>query len=76
MSTLRERIENDYTYHPPTPDQVPKYEQIRAEVKALALTLADLCPESRELSTALTHLDAVVAAANASIARHSGERPE
>lgn len=69
-------IEARFTYHPPTEDQPPRYEQIRAEAKAYALTLVSLCPPSRELSSALTHLDQVVMFANAAIARREpgGER--
>lgn len=69
---LRTRIENDFTYHPPTEGQPQKYEQIRAKAKEFAEMLVDECPMGRELSTALTNLDQVVFWANASIARNRG----
>ena len=68
--TLLERIENNFVYHAPKSEQVEKYSRIRSEAKSLALTLAELCPESRELSVALTELESAVMWANASIARN------
>lgn len=65
-----EEIGNRFTYHPPTPDQVPRYGAIRTAAKELAFSLLDKCPESRELSTALTKLDEVVFWANSAIARN------
>ena len=65
-----DRITNNFTYHAPTPDQLPRFEQIRDEGRELALLLNALCPQSRELSLALTKLEEVVMWANASIARN------
>lgn len=67
---LQERIENDFTYHAPTGDQPQRYEKIRADGKALALTLVNLCPDTRERSLALTKIEEAVMWANAAIARH------
>jgi hypothetical protein len=64
-----EELENRFTYHAPHGDQAERYVQIRDQAKSLARSLATLCPESRELSLALTKLDEVVFWANASIAR-------
>jgi len=64
------RLENDYTYHAPKPDQIERYELIRDEAKRLAYLLVSNCPPSRELSVALTNLEATVWSANASIARN------
>lgn len=66
---LAERIENDFTYHAPKGDQADRYARIRNEAKTLALTIAMLCPDSRERSLALTHLEQSVMWANAGIAR-------
>lgn len=49
---LAERIERDFTYHAPRPDQIPRYNELRDQAKLLALRMIDLCPESRELSLA------------------------
>lgn len=66
---MAQDIENRFSYHAPHGDQADRYGRIRENAKWLALELAELCPESRELSLALTHLDSVVFFANASIAR-------
>ncbi len=63
-------IERRFTYHAPTPSQVKRYEQIRDFAKEFAYLLIQTCPNSRERSLALTHLEDVVYCANASIARN------
>jgi hypothetical protein len=67
---IRARIENDFTYHAPTPEQVQRYNQLREAAKAFALLIVDLTPISREQSLALTELEYSVMMANASIARN------
>lgn len=67
---LEQRIENNFRYHPPHGDQPKRYEFIRDEAKKLARHLARLCPDSRELSLALTDLEDCVMHANAAIARN------
>lgn len=62
-------IDVRFTYHAPTDDQVPRYEEIRHDARLYAERLVDLCPPSRELSLALTHLEQCVMFANAAIAR-------
>ena len=64
------KIENNFTYHPPLPDQVARYEQIRQEGKRMAEFLTAMCPPSRELSLALTNLEQALFWANAAIARN------
>lgn len=63
-------IERRFTYHPPTPGQVPRYEGVRSAGKALALTLQDACPPSPELTRAINAVEEAVMLANAAIARH------
>lgn len=65
-----DQLTNIFTYHAPSDDQKALYEEIRADARAFALTLNDLCPESREKSLALTRLQECVMMANASIALH------
>lgn len=67
---LRKRIESDFTYHPPKDGQGLTYNQIRQAAREFALLIVDLCPLSREQSTALTRLEEAVFHANAAIARH------
>lgn len=63
-------LANRFTYHAPQNGQVELYAQIRAAAHELAKLLNDSCPESREKSLAVTHLEDAVMWANASIARH------
>jgi hypothetical protein len=64
----RQDIENRFSYHAPKGDQIERYAKITEAYKQFALTIADLTPESREQSIALTHLWESRMAANGSIA--------
>jgi hypothetical protein len=70
MEDLKARIERDFTYHAPKADQPARYTQLREKAKELALLIANLTPQSREQSLALTHLEQATFYANASIARN------
>ena len=63
-------IENNFKYHAPKPGQPEKYERLREKAKELANLFDELCPNSREKSTAMTQLEGAVMWANASIARN------
>ena len=63
-------IQNRFTYHKPKDDQPARYEEIRKRAHGLAISLLEACPDSRERSLALTHLEDAVMWANASIARN------
>ena len=63
-------IEKRFTYHPPKGDQPKRYEVLRNEAKEFAEMLDGFCPQSRELSLALTKLEEAVMWANAAIARN------
>jgi len=64
-----EELHNRFTSHDPKGNQSERYDAIRAECLATAITIRDKCPVSRESSVALTKLDEVMFWANASIAR-------
>ena len=66
----KKRLDNDFCYHAPTSEQIPKYQGLRAAFKNLATEIVETCPDSRERSTALTHLETAMFWANASIARN------
>ena len=68
-------IEKRFTYHPPQPGQHEKFVEIRETAKKFADLLNTLCPDSREKSLAVTHIEEAVFWANASIARN-GEGPQ
>ena len=63
-------LANRFTYHAPHNGQVETYQEIRDAAHELAKLLNERCPESREKSLAVTHLEDAVMWANASIARH------
>jgi hypothetical protein len=64
-----ETLENRFKYHAPTGNKVRRHECIRKLYWDLAKTINELCPDSRETSTAITHLESSMFWANASIAR-------
>jgi len=63
-------IENRFTYHAPTPEDVALHEHVRETVREVANGFNEVLPESREKSLAMTHLEEAVMWANAAIARH------
>lgn len=63
-------LENRFTYHAPKDGQVDAYQEIRDKAKEFATLLFSQCPQSRELSLALTKLEESVFWANAAIARN------
>lgn len=65
-----DEIKKRFTYHPPFGDQAQRYEDIRRNGYTLAGFLVSSCPESRELSLALTKLEEAIMWANAAIARN------
>jgi len=62
-------LKNRFTYHAPFGDQTERYGNIRKQILDLAVFLDGQCPDSRELSLAITKLEEVSFWANASIAR-------
>lgn len=65
----QKELDNRFSYHAPKGDQTARYETIRSEARHLASVLDATCPDSREKSLAMTHLEQAVMMANASIAR-------
>ena len=68
MQITPSTVDEVFSYHAPSVEQIPKYERLRHEARLFARTLLELCPPSRELSMALSHLQEGVMCANASIA--------
>jgi hypothetical protein len=67
---MKARLDNDYTYHAPTPEKQEQYIAVRQKAKELATLIAQCVPESRELNASLTLLEQAVFTANAGIARN------
>lgn len=68
MSITDLELENRFRYHKPTAESLKKHEIVTESTLALAKLLRDTCPEGRNLSIALTHLEDVRMRANAAIA--------
>ena len=68
---LHARVENDLTLHPPSDSAIAEaMDYVRARGKAFAHILIDQCPESRELSLALTDVEHATQHAIAALARY------
>lgn len=63
-----EMIEDMFTYHAPTPDQLPKYEKLRSAAREFAKVLVETTPESPDQSAAMRLLRQCVMQGNAAIA--------
>ena len=63
-------FDNIFTFHPPSGDQIQRYERIRAAAKELWEEIATLTPGSAEQTLARRALESMVFWANASIARN------
>jgi hypothetical protein len=63
-------LNNRFIYHKPKNDQAIRYEMLRDSARNFAEQINDKCPDSREKSLAMTHLEECVMWANASIARN------
>jgi len=66
-------LENRFTYHKPVGNQPEIYELLRSKTHQLAFDFVQNCPDSRELSLAITKLEDAVMWANAAIARRTQE---
>ena len=60
-------IDNNFTYHAPTPEMQEAFPIIRAAAKDLAHIINNLVPEGREKALAMTKLQESVMWANAGI---------
>lgn len=65
-----EEIDHIFTYHTPKEGQPAKYQTIRENCRQAAHAINELCPDSREKSLAITHLQEASMFANAAIAIH------
>lgn len=53
-------VNNRFTYHPPTPEKTPVYNQLMKQGKEVANTILREVPEGRERSIALTKIEEAV----------------
>lgn len=66
---LQKRIQNDFTYHAPSSEQIVDMQALREHARLLAHAINTYVPDGREKSSALTRLEEVIFHANAGIAR-------
>lgn len=68
MKITEERLINWFTYHSPSPEQIPAYEDIRAAGLEFAREILRLTPPSADQSSAIRKIREAVMAANSAIA--------
>lgn len=64
----KEMLDNWFTYHPPRPDQIPRYEKIRDAARVFAQIVVNNTPACADQSAAIRLLRECVMTANAAIA--------
>jgi hypothetical protein len=63
-----DQIENWFTYHAPSSDDLVTYEKLRNSAKSFASAINELCPESADKTAAIRKVREAVMTANASVA--------
>ena len=66
-------IEDIFTYHAPTPEQVVKYQRIREAAKMLVYVINDCCEGGPDRTAAVRHIREAVMTANQSIATNNAQ---
>lgn len=61
-------IDNWFTYHAPSADDLVAYDKLRNSAKEFAHAINDLCPDSADKTAAIRKLREATMTANASIA--------
>lgn len=68
MTITPDQLQNWFTYHSPTPDQLPEFLAIREAGHALATAIIENTPSSADQTAAVRKVREAVMTANASIA--------
>lgn len=68
-------LDNWFTYHPPTPEQVPVFEALRDAGHEFAEKIMALVPASPDRTVAIRHVREAVMNANASLACYPEGKP-
>lgn len=63
-----EQIENWFTYHAPTSDDLVAYDKLRSAAKSFATVINEVCPDSADKTAAIRKTREAVMTANASVA--------
>ena len=68
MTTTQDQLDNWFTYHLPTSEQLPKYQKIRDAGKALAAAIVESTPSGSDQTAAVRLVREAVMTADAAIA--------
>jgi hypothetical protein len=68
--SYQEQLKGAFTEHEPKGDQLERYNELRDATRALAERYVHICPSSRELSLAITHLEQAYYWSKEAIARN------
>ena len=68
LMATHDDIENWFTYHAPTPDQVNRYSVLRAKFKELATLIVNVTPACPDQTVAVRKLRETAMAVNQTIA--------
>lgn len=63
-----EDLDHQFVYHPPTPDQIPLYGELREAARQFAHVVNRCCPDGADKSAAIRKIREAVMTANAAIA--------
>jgi hypothetical protein len=69
MPITKENLDNWFSYHAPTPEQLPKYQAIREAALNLATVIVENSPSSADQTAAIRMVGEAMMTANAAIAR-------
>jgi hypothetical protein len=61
-------LKNIFTYHAPTPEQIPKYHELREAALRFAEKIEELVPDGADKAAAIRKVREAVMTANAAIA--------
>ena len=68
MKITQAQLDNWFTYHSPSPEQLPKYLAIREAGKAFAMAIVENAPDSADCTAAVRKVREAVMTANQAIA--------
>ncbi len=63
-----DKLQNWFTYHPPTPEDVDRYKKVRDAALDFARVISAECPPGADATTAIRKVREAVMTANAAIA--------
>lgn len=64
---MNSTIEERFTYHAPTPEQIERLARVREKAKELAYVIDECCPGSPDRTAAMRQLEEAVMTANKAI---------